>query len=920
MECQMRAALEKAEVTAQMKEQALRAEMHRREERHRHEELRAETDRKLLEERMRAALEMKEAILRAEMRETQREAKAEMEKAAMLQLITDLRRDFATTNSQQISASARELLGQPKVEQGTARTEKIEAEQRNLIQAMRAEIRALRGRQEVSREQELFPSTVDPGHCQATGGDQANATYLELERMGFKVWASDLTKEGMLKGIGQAAAFILFLSVGVLQRPYCQMEIRHALALKKPVVLLHESDARYGSFDFRVAHAEADADLQELLDQHESLPFRRRGYERDGMLRTVIERCGFKDAYEASRTGADSKTETLATVPSTVAHFALDALFERPVQAELVALLLLRKESRCFTSCVVVHGMGGTGKTRYLLADSGRDAVGEKIGMLQGALFKQLTGKIMKADEKDDHERQAMLVEVMPKKQKRALLVLDDPWMPEQVRFLNPIDSSQMVEHRLLITTRIRDLVPKATRVELPLMDKDEAVALLLELANVEETSYRKENPEERVIGAGLKALEKNKDGAAVKALFHMFAVTMEDFVHPISVVELLWLSCCASESEKQEHSLTTRLKVRQWTQLLVDHSLLLGSSSEGIHLHDIVLTYLRKRRSTEESRELHRQVFDGLEKASKERVMATRSGFEDCGSTARPFDGEEIDWYSCNVGSYHVRRARDPAVGVAEDENIKRWVLLEDSVLMRAAALAVGTDELMELVKHFLGGNKLFQAAKTEFAIQSVIGLTKAWAVSKAGAAAQHGEHAALALLEQIRERGDYAHQHQQLELNLICSDAYGASSDLRARIEELVTSNPELNMDLLSLAVIRFYPRARALMGETVSAWDDGYEPTEDNLFESMKILFDEMLPMFAKSATQCVGARREAKEISHFAESLKPFIASTERVANIACAYRDRHWGDEASTFLKTIQGYSISRHSRECVFWS
>ena len=56
--------------------------------------------------------------------------------------------------------------------------------------------------------------------------------------------ATDLTKEGMLKGIEQAAAFVLFLSSGVLQRPYCQMEIRHALALKKPIVLLHgESDA-----------------------------------------------------------------------------------------------------------------------------------------------------------------------------------------------------------------------------------------------------------------------------------------------------------------------------------------------------------------------------------------------------------------------------------------------------------------------------------------------------------------------------------------------------------------------------------------------------------------------------------------------------------------------------------------------------
>ena len=61
--------------------------------------------------------------------------------------------------------------------------------------------------------------------------------------MGLRCWydnrASDLTKEGMLKGIEQAAAFILFLSEGVLERPYCQMEIRHAIAHKKPLVLLH---------------------------------------------------------------------------------------------------------------------------------------------------------------------------------------------------------------------------------------------------------------------------------------------------------------------------------------------------------------------------------------------------------------------------------------------------------------------------------------------------------------------------------------------------------------------------------------------------------------------------------------------------------------------------------------------------------
>ena len=49
--------------------------------------------------------------------------------------------------------------------------------------------------------------------------------------------------------------------------------------------LAAESDARYGSFDFGAAHAEAPPDLADVLANNESLPFRRRGYERDAMLR-----------------------------------------------------------------------------------------------------------------------------------------------------------------------------------------------------------------------------------------------------------------------------------------------------------------------------------------------------------------------------------------------------------------------------------------------------------------------------------------------------------------------------------------------------------------------------------------------------------------------------------------------------------
>ena len=114
------------------------------------------------------------------------------------------------------------------------------------------------------------------------------------------------------------------------------------------------------------------------------------------------------------------------------------------------------------------------------------------------------------------------------------------------------------------------------------------------------------------MIGAGLQAIDRQEEGTAVNELFRMFAVTQEDFVHSMAVIELLWRSCCASETEKQESSLATRLKVRQQTQMLVDHSLVLGSSSEGIHLHDIVLHYLRKRLTATEMRAKQTKVRGG--------------------------------------------------------------------------------------------------------------------------------------------------------------------------------------------------------------------------------------------------------------------------------------------------------------------
>jgi hypothetical protein len=722
----------------------------------------------------------------------------------------------------------------------------------------------------------------------------------------------------------------LFLSDGVLERPFCQFEIREAMALKKPMLLIHESDPRFGFFDFGKAGSTAPADLKEMLDNHESLPFRRRGYERDGMLQSLIERAGFKGLLESARNASSADVVELATVPQEIGHFDLESFRDRPVQTELVKLLVLPKDDPHFTSCVLIHGMGGTGKTVTAVAVVqetsirthfsniywlvvGQDAtVGSKLRQLQSILYKQLTGKAVTSEEvqaKDEQEWLSMLVGAMT--MQRALVVLDDPWLPEQVRYLNPVNGSS-TEHRLLVTTRIRSLVLRAACIELALMSRDEAASLLLGLANIQQAAYLKQHKgaewppkaahdiaaecgllpmtlsiasqvvrswgdgweesvlpllrqqhsnkssaggngaalstvEERIIGAGLKAL-KGEDANATKELFAVFAVTQEDCVHSMPVIELLWRSCCASSSNSGD-DLGMRLKVRQWTQMLVDHSLLLGSFSKGVHLHDIVLTYLRNTHSPSDLRALQKQVVEELVRASTVRP------FEDTGSTVKAFAGEEVDWYTCNVGSFHIKQSMDRAVPVTENEDVARWIMLNDVVLFQQTALAVGEEALEALVVHFTETSQFMEAAKARWAV---------YFMSSSPSLAMMD--VVLELLEKLgptRTSGAL-----QLELDVISSYNYNcqtkfttgseARTELGARIAEL-SQNPLVRTNPWNLVLGGLYPKLAMMVGLVPLAWEGGKGVDGDSVFKGMSMWYDQGTPLMQSACDTAVGARK-------------------------------------------------------------
>jgi hypothetical protein len=152
----------------------------------------------------------------------------------------------------------------------------------------------------------------------------------------------------------------------------------------------------------------------------------------------------------------------------------------------------------------------------------------------------------------------------------------------------------------------------------------------------------------------------------------------------------------------------------------------------------------------------MQKRVVEGLVAASTERTAATGRGFQDTGSTAKAFDGEEVDWYVCNVASYHVKQSMDTSLVLVENEDLKRWLQVDDEPIVRAVAVAVGMVELDLLLAGYSAAEEWLKASKV------------AWAMSMVSvdppSFLKHGK-AALDLLQRV---GSATTAVQQLELDM--------------------------------------------------------------------------------------------------------------------------------------------------------
>jgi len=117
-------------------------------------------------------------------------------------------------------------------------------------------------------------------HVQKDSADLCHLLYVELRNVGINVWydmkAARLDAEGMIEGISDSKYFTIVATKEYFWRPWPVFELIVATIMKKPILVLAESDARHGGVSFETFCTNLPEPWNELK-KHEFLKIERRG-------------------------------------------------------------------------------------------------------------------------------------------------------------------------------------------------------------------------------------------------------------------------------------------------------------------------------------------------------------------------------------------------------------------------------------------------------------------------------------------------------------------------------------------------------------------------------------------------------------------------------------------------------------------
>jgi hypothetical protein len=165
-------------------------------------------------------------------------------------------------------------------------------------------------------------------HYQADGGNTVKSLYEKLRQVHIKCWLdnqqNDRSERGMMDGIKHSAVLLLFLvrpqfllagaapdsshrgwyvypqTKGVMAREFVQKELRQAFRLRKPIMLVAETDSRFGEPNFGEESSTAslldkstglailsEAQIRWVFSEIVAIPMRRELHEEPSMLAKI---------------------------------------------------------------------------------------------------------------------------------------------------------------------------------------------------------------------------------------------------------------------------------------------------------------------------------------------------------------------------------------------------------------------------------------------------------------------------------------------------------------------------------------------------------------------------------------------------------------------------------------------------------
>ena len=173
-------------------------------------------------------------------------------------------------------------------------------------------------------------------HKQANGGNAVAWLEAKFDKCGLISWydnmVQDRSEAGMMAGVRDSAVFVLFLTEGTTERLYVQLEIREAFRLQKPIVMIEETDDRFGKPDYAkesklVTHTDQatglpivnEKQLAWLFSEVTAIPVRRQAHELSGFMAEVERQTGVAIAGGGKRPPAELRDgSTPAAAPAAV--------------------------------------------------------------------------------------------------------------------------------------------------------------------------------------------------------------------------------------------------------------------------------------------------------------------------------------------------------------------------------------------------------------------------------------------------------------------------------------------------------------------------------------------------------------------------------------------------------------------------